>query len=81
MDITEFVIEKDQPKITYSLYALISKVKKENSAPYYVASCKSAIDLKWYKYDNDKVSLIKDVQKEAICNTKPCILFYKRNKV
>ena len=81
IDITEFIIqkEKDLPKITYSLYGLISRIKKENSNPYYISSCKSPIDLKWYRYNNDEVTPINNIQKEVICYGKPCILFYKKN--
>ena len=81
IDITEFVIKKNIPKITYSLYSLISKVKKDNSNSYYIASCKSEIDFKWYRYNNDKVTPITNFKEEVIFYGKPCILFYKRNGV
>ena len=79
LDVTEFIIKKDLPKITYSLYGIISRLDEKNSNPHYIASCKSEIDLKWYRYNNDKVTEI-NIQEEVLSYGQPCILFYKRNK-
>ena len=73
LDVTEFIIEKDLPKITYSLYGIISRLDENNSNPHYIASCKSEIDLKWYRYNNDKVTKI-SIQEEVLSFGQPCIL-------
>ena len=78
LDITEFISEKDSPNITYSLYGLITELNN-NLNSYYIASCKSEIDSKWYRYNNDKVTPIINFQEEVIYFGKPCILMYKRN--
>ena len=74
LDITEIISQKDSSKITYSLYGIISEVTM-NLKSHYIASCKSEIDSKWYRYNNDIVSPIMNFKEEVIYYGKPFILF------
>ena len=47
---------------------------------HFFAFCKSPIDSKWYKYDDDKVSHIVDTNQEILGNNIPYILFYQNAK-
>ena len=78
IDITEFVLQKEKSKIIYNLYGIITYTDQSDSNEYFVASCKSPIDKKWYRYNDSKVSLIENVQKEIIEFEKPYILFYQK---
>ena len=75
IDITEFVLIKEVSKLIYNLYAVISSKNNGNSNNF-VASCKSPIDKKWYRYDDEKVYPINNIDKEVIEFGTPQILFY-----
>ena len=77
IDITEFVLEKEASKLIYNLYAVITSINNEKSNNF-VASCKSPIDNKWYRYDDEKVYPINNMEKEAIEYGTPQILFYEK---
>ena len=79
LDITKYVLQKEG-KLIYNLYGVISQVIENNNSPYYIASCKNSSDQKWYRFYDDKISSITDVNIEVISYGKPCILFYKKNK-
>ena len=76
LDITNFVSQKDEIKLIYNLYAVITCINKLNK--YYIASCKSPINNKWYKYNDEKVTPINNIQKEIIDFEIPLVLFYER---
>ena len=44
-----------------------------------MALCKSPIDNKWYRYDDDIVKPIKNVNNDIIEFGTPYILFYEKN--
>ena len=79
IDITQFVLAKDMPKITYNLYGVITHIGKSGPNAHFVASCKSPVDNKWYRYNDAIVSSINNLQKEVIDFGTPYILFYKKN--
>ena len=79
IDITQFVIEKDSPRIIYSLYGVITHIGKSGPNAHFVASCKSTIDNKWYRFNDSLINPITDVQKEVIEFGTPYILFYQKN--
>ena len=80
IDITQFVIMKDKPKITYNLYGVITHLGKSGPSAHFVASCKSPVDKKWYRYNDAFVTQIVNLEKEVINYGTPYILFYKKNK-
>ena len=80
LDISEFVLKKDMPQITYNLYGVISYIYQNTPNRHFVASCKSPIDDKWYLYDNATVKPIYNFDRQIPQNGTPYILFYQKNK-
>ena len=78
IDITQFVLQKESPQIIYSLYGVITHIGQSGPNAHFIASCKSPVDNKWYRYNDAIVSPINDVQKEVIEFGTPYILFYKK---
>ena len=63
------------------LYNLIGVVATDDNylmEKHYFDFCKSPIDSKWYKYDNEKVSLVINTNQEILNNNVPYILFYQK---
>ena len=79
IDITQFVLMKDMPKITYNLYGVITHIGESGPSAHFIASCKSPVDNKWYRYNDAFVSSILNFQKEVIDYGIPYILFYKKS--
>ena len=77
IDITQFVLSKDKPKIVYTLYCVITHIGQSGPNAHFVASCKS-IDNKWYRFNDSIVHPINNLQKEVIDFGTPYILFYKK---
>ena len=77
--LSQFVMQKDQPKLIYSLYGVITHIGEIGPNAHFVASCKSPIDNKWYRYNDAFVSPITNIQKEIIDFGTPYILFYQKN--
>ena len=80
IDITQFVLQKDMPLINYSLCGVITHIGQSGPSAHFVASCKSPIDNKWYRYNDAMVNPINNFQKEVIDFGTPYILFYQKNK-
>jgi len=79
IDITQFVMKRDRPKIIYDLYGVITHIGESGPNAHFIASCKSPVDNKWYRYNDAFVNPINNVQKEVIDFGTPYILFYKKN--
>ena len=78
IDITNYVIEKDKPKIIYDLYAVITHLGESGPNAHFVATCKSPIDNIWYRYNDAIVSPINDFIKDIYNFGTPYILFYEK---
>ena len=81
IDLTQFILRKDMPLLIYSLYGVITHIGQSGPSAHFVASCKSPIDNKWYRYNDAIVNPINNVQKEVIDFGTPYILFYRKNKI
>jgi len=81
INITQFVQQKDCPQLMYNLYGVITHIGESGPNAHFVASCKSPIDNKWYRYNDAFVNPITDLQKEVINFGTPYILFYQKNIV
>ena len=79
IDITQFVMNKDVPQLIYNLYGVITHIGESGPNAHFVASCKSPIDNKWYRYNDAFVNPITNIQKEVIEFGTPYILFYQKN--
>ena len=78
IDITKYVLKKDKPQLLYDLYAVISHIGEKDRNDHFVASCKSPVDNKWYRYNDDFVNPIACLQKEVIDSSVPYVLFYQK---
>jgi len=79
INITQFVQQRDCPKLIYNLYGVITHIDQSGPNAHFVASCKSPIDDKWYRYNDSFVNPITNLQKEVIEFGIPYILFYQKN--
>ena len=79
IDISQFVVQKDMPQITYNLYGVINHLGQSGPSAHFVASCKSPVDNKWYRYNDAIVTPINDIQSQVINFGTPYILFYRKN--
>ena len=66
------------PLIIYSLYGVITHIGQSGPSAHFVASCKSPIDNKWYRYNDAMVNPITNIHKEVIDFGTPYILFYQK---
>ena len=80
IDISSFVIQKDKPNLIYNLYGVITHIGQSGPNAHFIASCKSPVDHKWYRYNDSMVNLIENIQKEVIDFGTPYILFYQKNE-
>ena len=78
IDITQFVLQKDTPQLLYNLYGVITHIGQSGPNAHFIASCKSPIDNKWYRYNDAFVTPINNIQNDAIDFGTPYILFYQK---
>jgi len=79
INITQYVLENDSSQLIYNLYGVITHIGQSGPNAHFVASCKSPIDNKWYRYNDAIVNQITNLQKEVIEFGTPYILFYQKN--
>ena len=80
IDITNYVIQKDKPRIIYNLYAVITHLGQSGPNAHFVATCKSPVDGIWYRYNDAIVEPIKDFFADVYNYGTPYILFYEKVK-
>ena len=80
IDITQFVVCNNGNQWIYNLYGVITHIGESGPNAHFVASCKSPVDNKWYRYNDAFVNPINDFQKEIINFGTPYILFYQKDK-
>ena len=78
IDISQFVLQKEKPKLIYNLYGVITHIGKSGPSAHFVASCRSPVDFKWYRYNDAIVTPITNIQKDIIDFGVPYILFYQK---
>jgi len=78
IDITKFVLQREMPQIKYELYGVITHIDQSLSNALFIASCKSPVDSKWYRYNDAKITPINNIQNEVINFGIPYILFYQK---
>ena len=79
LDITNFTKcenDKSIDKQIYNLYGVISKINN-NFEIKYVALCKNYIDNNWYRFDNENIQIVEDIN-NVINYGVPLILFYSK---
>ena len=60
------------------LYGVITQIGQNGPNGHFVASCKSSINNKLYRFNDDIISSISNAQKEVIEFGIPYALFYKK---
>ena len=78
IDLTKYVLNA-QDNYIYNLYGVITHLGESGESGHFVASCKSPVDNKWYRYNDSIVYLINDFNKEVAKFNTPYILFYQRD--
>ena len=78
IDITEFVLQPDKPKIIFNLYGVITHINQSDENAKFIASCKSSINNKWYRFNDEFVRPITDFKREIYDLGTPYILFYQK---
>ena len=79
INISNYVLNANEPYI-YSIYGVITHLGQSGESGHFVASCKSQVDNKWYRYNDSMVSIINDFNSEILNFGSPYILFYERKK-
>ena len=79
INLTNFITKKDYPTMIYDLYGIFSYFGNDTPSPY-IACCLNQIDNHWYKFNNENISQINDINKDFIETGTPSILFYKKQK-
>ena len=79
IDISQFVLTKEKPQITYTLFGVITHIGQSGPNAHFVASCKNT-DNKWYRFNDAIVNPITNLQKEVFEFETPYILFYQKNQ-
>ena len=78
INLSQFILQKEKSKAIYNLYGVITHVGQGSPNAHFVASCKSPIDYKWYRYNDALIKPITDIQSEVIDYGTPYILFYEK---
>ena len=78
IDITDFVIQKDNQRNVYNLYGVITHLGKSGPDAHFVATCKSPVNGKWYRYNDAIVDQVNDFYQDIYNFGTPYILFYEK---
>ena len=78
IDITDFVIQKDNQRNIYNLYGVITHLGKSGPDAHFVATCKSPVNGKWYRYNDAIVDQVNDFYQDIYNFGTPYILFYEK---
>ena len=57
---------------------MIANIDTSGLSGHFIASCKSPVDNKWYRYNDSNVSPISNIKKDVIDFGTPYILFYHK---
>ena len=79
IDLSDYVLSSiNNEKNTFSLYGVIFYMEDCHKEMHFIATCKSPIDGKWFRYKDENVTPISDLNKEVLNFNTPYILFYER---
>ena len=79
LDLTQFVVVKDHPQLIYNLSGVITHYGQSGPNAHFIGFCKSPINNKWYKYNDELINPVEDVQRDIINFGTPYILFYQKS--
>ena len=75
INLTNYILKKDNS--IYDLYGIVNYFGNNTPSPY-MACCLNQKDNQWYKFNNEYINQINDIQKDFIESGAPSILFYKK---
>jgi ubiquitin C-terminal hydrolase len=78
INITEFILQRDMPQMIYELYGVITHIGKSGPNAHFVASCRSSVDNKWYRFNDALINPIHNLERDVLDFGTPYILFYKK---
>ena len=71
-------VQKKETGYMYKLIGVVTHMGESGASGHFIACCRSPIDNRWYKYNDDLVTEIVNIQKEIIDYAMPYILFYQK---
>ena len=71
-------VEKKETGYMYKLIGVVTHMGESGASGHFIACCKSPINGRWYKYNDDLVSEVMNVKQEIIDFDMPYILFLKK---
>ena len=81
IDITDYVTLKNpNERLKYTLTGVITHLGESGPDAHFVATCRSSVNNKWYRFNDSLVNMINNVYKDIITFGSPYILFYRKNK-
>ena len=79
INLTKYVLNA-QENYLYTIYGVITHIGESGESGHFIASCKSPLDKKWYRYNDSIVSPITNFNQDIHNFNTPYILFYERKK-
>ena len=79
LDLTYYIEEKNTGCL-YNLIGVVTHMGESGASGHFIAYCKSPIDKKWYRYNDDLVSLVYNFKQEIIDYAMPYILFFQKTR-
>ena len=79
LDLTSFTKLDNENNVKnqkYNLYGVITKIR-ENCKNKYVASCKNSEDDNWYRFDDENIHIVENIN-HVVNYGIPLILFYSK---
>ena len=79
LNLSNYIIRKETGHI-YNLIGVVTHMGESGASGHFIACCKSPIDHKWYKYNDDIVTSVINFKEEIIDYAMPDILFYQKSE-
>ena len=77
LDLSNY-IKRNETGCHYNLIGVVTHMGESGASGHFIACCKSPINNKWYKYNDDLVTEVNDFKQEIIDYAMPYILFYQK---
>ena len=71
-------VERKETGYMYKLIGVVTHIGESGASGHFIACCKSPINNKWYKYNDDLVSEVFNIKKDIIEYATTCMLFYEK---
>ena len=71
-------IEQNNTGCFYNLIGVVTHMGESGASGHFIAYCKSPIDKKWYRYNDDLVTEVFNFKQEIMDYAMPYILFFQK---